>query len=377
MKPSVSITTTLVPTLLLAAAALWMGLQRQSRIETLRLEQARLSRAIDARFPQAHAHPTRSRRRADPVAEGRRALGELIELATHKDREPPDPVILADLSRRIGAMNATATRDAIGRIQSDESLDADVRRDLFSYFMLQLAESHPGEVIRKTGEMKEQSHTWLGPHTLYDLKREAARRWAEVDPNSAWDRLLGRDPSTAEDQRETEDLRDQILLATARNNPETSMRLATEAGADGSYYLVRASQTSEQKLRSYNALRKHFGKDSEELRNAIKELTLFRGHDRATPFAEATGWLAEAGLTADDLDFVRDPSRFDLCYYVDPVETGKWIDWLLRTFPGDSPGIRINRFFGDNRTKDAAREWLAAQPEETVRRVRPFIDSRR
>jgi len=375
MKPSVSITTTLVPTLLLAAAALWMGLQRQSRIETLRLEQARLSRAIDARFPQAHAHPTRSHRRADPVAEGRRALGELIELATHKDREPPDPEVLADLAERVKAMNATAIRESLDRILTDESIAPWIRRELRSYFLQRLMRDHPVEVIAHIDLIEGDLPEWLKGYDIDILRQLAARRWAEIEPLAAWDWTCEKMKGMDEAHRGYR--RDVILGAIARSHPDLGLRIAREEEVDGIRYLGGPGQTIAAKLASYHAIRDHFGQDSEELRKGIEKLTLFRGHDRATPFAEATGWLAEAGLTADDLDFVRDPSRFDLCYYVDPVETGKWIDWLLRTFPGDSPGIRINRFFEDHRTKAAAREWLAAQPEETVRRVRPFIDSRR
>ena len=77
-----------------------------------------------------------------------------------------------------------------------------------------------------------------------------------------------------------------------------------------------------------------------------------------------TGWIEQAALPIEEIGFLADASALDLCYHIDPQETGKWIEWLGRTFPEEQIRNRLQQLFKDHRTKAPAQAWLNGLPPE-------------
>ena len=89
-----------------------------------------------------------------------------------------------------------------------------------------------------------------------------------------------------------------------------------------------------------------------------------RSYEEPVAFADVTDWIEQAGLATDEIGFLADRSSLDLCYYIEPRDTGKWIEWLDRTFPQEETTQQIKHLVEDSRTSDAAKAWLASLPPE-------------
>lgn len=374
MKRASAIRVSIVVSTVLAAA-LALALRQQARIATLREDRRQLTRQLASTAPDprdgAGSPNPHQRERVDHAAEARRAVAELARLAADENPANVDLLDRADLADRIKAMNAAGIREAVAWLQQADDVDPGVRRKLLSHFLTRLARDHPAEVIALVTELEASPPAWLADHPLGTLLNTAAVHWAAIDPQTAWDWTRERMPDL--DERSARDLRSAVIQAIARKYPEEGLRLATEAGIDGSRFLVWHDQTTDEKLASFGAMRDWCGSDASRtatLPDFIRKLTLEKSWGRAVTFAEATEWIERAGLPPEDIRFLTDRSKLDLSYYIDPVETGKWIDWFCHTFPEDWIRRRLDGLLEDHRTRDAARQWLSTQPEDRARNIR-------
>jgi hypothetical protein len=175
------------------------------------------------------------------------------------------------------------------------------------------------------------------------------------------------------DERTRTSWRSSIFQGIGRQDPGLALRLAKAEGMDGTRFLAWPGQTADEKLASFIALRQWHANDEggrAAIREAIKDVMLHRPFGQPVVFEDATGWIEGAGVPLEDIRFLTDRSTLDLSYYMDAVETGKWIDWLWRTFPEDWTRARIDGLLENRRTRDAALAWLADQTEERARQIR-------
>jgi hypothetical protein len=372
MKATFSIRSSIVISTALVLAFLALGVRQQSRIQTLHEENQSLERKLAATGePQRGGPVMRSRTRIDHSAEARRAMSELAGLSIGENEGETDWDHRANLADRIQAMNAAGLRAAVAWILETDELDPKFRRNLLFNFLNRLAEDHPVEVIDRITGLEADPPPWFEGNPLPDLLQLAVRRWAMVQPVAAWD--WTQEHVRGLDETNRQRWRAFVFQGIARKDPDLLLRLASEEGIDGSGFLVWPDQTAEEKLASFTALRQWHLNNEEgraAYREAIQKLMLYHTYGRPATFAESTGWLERAGLPPEDIRFVTDRSILDLSYFIDPVETGKWIDWLWRTFPEDWTRRRIDGLFEDSRTGAAARAWLAGQPEDRARRIR-------
>jgi hypothetical protein len=126
-------------------------------------------------------------------------------------------------------------------------------------------------------------------------------------------------------------------------------------------------RTIDQQLATLAAMRTWSHRNAKRqvmLREHIQAETLKPTHDHPNRFDDVTAWIQQAGLPLSEIGFLADAGTHDLCYYIDPRETGKWIEWLCWKFPGNRIERRLQQLFQDHRTKAAAQAWLDGLPPE-------------
>ena len=102
--------------------------------------------------------------------------------------------------------------------------------------------------------------------------------------------------------------------------------------------------------------------------NSLAKLA-FGLESQSADFATTTEWLAKADLTATELALITRPDLFDMSYYIQPDQTGDWLEWMGENFPTEVSKARIGQFMTGYRTKKAAKEWLATAPDSPARQA--------
>jgi hypothetical protein len=197
--------------------------------------------------------------------------------------------------------------------------------------------------------------------------------WGAADPDKAWAWFQEHKNSMTE--RQVTPVLWSLLKGVARTHPADAIDLALEAGLEPKNLpriLAWPDQSVEEKVAAYIATRDWGRRASENqatLRETIRELALSKSYGGEIRFDTVTEWIRRAGVTADELVFFADPSATDLGFYIDPLETGRWMNWLHETFPEDQLKMRFQRLLEDSRTQVAAKQWLSDQPDEVADRL--------
>ncbi len=348
--------------ILLVASTLW----QQRDLARLRTEHESL-------LAQAHAHgtglgtdPTTSRKvdrdRPDPLAEARALADDLIRRAVAGGMHQTDWAAQAALAERLQVLNPAQLRVMMDAVLDAESIPEAIRQDLAYHFLGRLAADFPEEVLSR---LEKDLRDDIPDHRFGEAFSAATIRFAERDPDAAWEWFQGL--QLAPENRWFQPMQHSLLAGISRNDPARALRRAAEAGVEGTYFLRGGVKTLDQQLAALAALRAWSHDDAgrqAELRKHIEAETLKPHFQDPNRFDSVTTWIEQAALPEDEIGFLAD-GAFDLCYHIDPRETGKWIEWLCRKFPEDRIEHRLQRFFEDHRTKAEAQAWRdALEPDE-------------
>lgn len=349
---------------LLLTGALW----QQRALGQLRAEHEELSNQARARGipPAGETAPTRKAARRDPLAEAWALAEDLIRRALDGGVHQSDWAAQAALSERVRVLNPAQLRVMIDAIAAAEELPGELRSELTFHFLGRLAEDFPEEVIaRLEKDLHRETNYRFG-----EVFSAALIRFAERDPEAAWARFheLPLDAGN----RWFQPMQYALLTGIGRADPTLALRRAEEAGIEGTDFLRQGERTIDQQLATLTALRAWSTDDparQAQLLEHIQAETLKPTHHDPNRFDVVTGWIKEAQLPLDEIGFLADAGKLDLCHYIDPRETGKWIEWLCRTFPEEQIGHRLQRLFEDYRTKDEAQAWLKGLPADEAAEI--------
>lgn len=302
------------------------------------------------------------RQRRDPLAEARALADDLIRRASNGGVYQSDWAAQAALAERVQALNPAQLRAVIDAIVAAEEMPEETRKELAFHFLGRLAEDYPEEVLTRLEKNLREDRP---DHRFGEVFSAASSRFAQRDPAAAWKWLqdLQLDPENPWHQS----VRHSLLAGIGRTDPALALRRAEEAGIDGISFLRGGERTLDQQLAALAALRAWSRDDPEKqtkFREHIEAATLKPTHDNPNRFDDVTGWIEQAALPVDEIGFLADAGTLDLCYYIDPRETGKWIEWLCLKFPEDRIEHRLQRLFEDHRTKAEARAWLDRLPPD-------------
>lgn len=348
--------------ILLVGGAIW----QQRELGRLRTEHETLLEKARARGiePGAEAAvPGKvERQRRDPLEEARSLADDLIRRAAGGGIYQSDWAAQVDLADRLHALNPAQLRVVIDAVLAAEPIPEQVRSDLAFHLLGRLAEDFPEEVLaRLDKDLREDSPDYRFGEVL----SISAIRFAEQDPEKAWKAFqdLQLDPGN----RWFDSMRQSLLAGISRTDPALALQRAEDVGIDGTYFLRAGERTIDQQLAALAALRAWTRGDPKKramLREHIEEETLKPTHDHPNRFADVTAWVEQAALPLNEIGFLADAGTHDLCSYIDPRETGKWIEWLCWKFPGNRIERRLQRLFEDHRTKAQAQAWLDGLPPD-------------
>lgn len=360
---------TRTPALVISAAALLLvvgAFWQQRELGRLRTEHESLRAEAQAQGigPSAEKETRQrvERQRRDPLAEARALADDLLRRAISGESNQSDWAAQAALAERVRALNPAQLRVVIDAILGAESVPVELRQALAIHFLGRLVEDFPKEVLAR---LEKDLRDNTPDHLCDGVISAAASRFAERDPDAAWEwfQNLQLDPAG----QWLQPMQQTLLTGIGRSDPALALRRAEEAGIKGTSYLRQGERTTGQQLATLAALRAWSRGDPErqtELQAHIEAETLKPTYRDPNRFGVVTGWIEQAALPMDEIGFLADPATLDLCYHIDPRETGKWIEWLDQKFPQDQIERRLRQFFEDHRTKAAAQAWLDGLPPD-------------
>ena len=353
-----------LPVFLMVAGGIW----QQREISRLRTEHVALldlarSRGIDPYAPEAL--PAKPYPRRDLMEGARTLAGDLIRRAAKGASHQADWAGQMEIVDRLEALNPAQLKEVL-RIVLDAGEMPEQRHLWISLDLLErLADDIPEEALARSVEMESRLPENFPRYNFFLLQARIAGRFAEQSPEAAWKWVLDEDRKGWEGGRGM--ARAAVLGGIARADPAAALRRAEEAGVPGTSILLQHCHTLDQKVAALTALRSWSGNDGErraKLDEYIQKQTLKHDFQETVQFDAVTGWIEQAGLTTDEIGFMAKASTLDLSYHIDPRDTGKWIEWLNRTFPEEQAKHQMKRLIKDHRTQDAAKAWLATLPPE-------------
>jgi hypothetical protein len=196
------------------------------------------------------------------------------------------------------------------------------------------------------------------------------RGWAKLDPDAArtWlQEQRGTFPSQVVDKAA-----DGLIFGVADHDVRLALKLVEEYGKNPSSFLtgilLREGQSREQRNESLAAYREwKTTPDAERLDEEMREeilpgLVFGRGPYRNT-FEDAVGWMDQAALTPQELDFLCQR----LVGKVKSEETGQWLAWLDTKLPPATARSRAWELFRHwmERDFEEARQWVTATAPDT------------
>lgn len=341
---------------LLAAGLLTaIGLQER-RIATLEAERDHLSisraSADSAPFPTPSHRPS-AHGREDPATEARAVLDDLLRVVHDQQSGNVSLPRNAELAEHIRRLDSRAIRALVATLIDDTTLDPAEREHLLVYFLKRLAADHPREALDLVGQLENSAARTIPWHQVATLRAAALEAWAAIDPEAPW--IWLRETLGPTDAIERRPQVAAILKGTARLDPGAALRAADAHGITPDARLISwAGQTGDEKHRALDALREwatHRDLPRTDYLEQVRALILDKPHDEPLRFAEVTGWIDRANLADDELRFFHDPSMVDLGYHIDPAETDKWIEWLVRKFSEETARERVAQLTAKHQTE--------------------------
>lgn len=345
------------------------GIWQKRETGRLRSEHATLLAEAGKQGIDPSANPLPSgktgRPRPDPLAEARELADALIERAGTGDRYRSDWAAQVPLVDRLQSLNPAQLREMIAIFLEAGDMQPEARFPVLFHLIRRLGDDFPQEALALATGLEQRNPECLEQDGILALFGGLAARHAELDPEAAWSWFLEAKLGWG-DWRKNNVL-PEVLGGICRVDPALALQKADESGVEELYFVRKSCQTIPQKIAAIQALRTwsrdNPGKRSRML-DHIQSQTLKSPYDELNRFDDVISWIDQADLTNGEIGFFANSTGFDLCYHIDPRETGKWIDWLGKRFPDDEIAGQMKRLFKDKRTGDAARVWRDALPRE-------------
>ena len=200
--------------------------------------------------------------------------------------------------------------------------------------------------------------------------------WLQQDPDAAWDWY--QDTRGGWDGAREDFILYMILRGTSLSDPSAALHRAVESGMEEFSFLSPERSDNGQKIATLSALRAWSeGESSRQgvFEKYVRNATLNSSYRASNRFDDVTDWIETAELTTDEIGFLVDPGSLDLSFYIEPHETGKWIEWLTGKFPEGRADVRIRQLFEDHRTKSAAQAWLDSLPPDRAKVIEQCLSA--
>lgn len=268
-------------------------------------------------------------------------------------------------------MNAAQILEMIHCFEAATSMATSLRFEMIGDCLSVLGKDFPDKALAVAEELESRYPAEIEPIRIWRVIGAIAASLAEQDPNLAWEWFQKSQEGWDEQRREG--MLYSVLTGITRSDPATALRRADELQLKKFSFLRADASTDNQKLATLTALRAwSAGNPAHQavLKDYILKSTLRSTYKAPNRFAQVTAWIETAAFSADDVAFFRDPSLLDLCYHIEPQETGKWIEWLERKYPDGGADKRIAQFLKDGRTKAHAQAWLDALPPEQAKVIK-------
>jgi len=354
------------------------GFFQQQRLSALREDHRKLAAAavklglsLDSAGVPSDARLTkrqREDREKHALATGAELIALARELEAHeKGGGKPDDGFqkraMETMVRLLG-LDAAQLKRVIGQLRDDQGISGKTRGDLIAFSMMMLAEDHPEAAVALYAESSDLlDESMLGDHVI----SSALSRWAEISPNAAleWIRKNGdHSPEVAGD-----DAKRGVLAGIALNDPTLAFSVLDElkfedAGGAIEAIVMSGNENPERRDAILAALRGHLAgiqSDSERDEIAGKALEAFARNSDNEGFDSLSGWLSEAGFTAEE----KQHFAGGLSYFTTKGDTGRWIDWMSGNLPAESLGVPVRELVGEWTQEDylAAGKWLSGSPD--------------
>ncbi len=268
-----------------------------------------------------------------------------------------------DILSQLESLDSDQLKTLIAGLKNDPTLTEKTRRYMIGISLISLAERYPKDALA----------LFAGPADLMsddDLSKKAVssalEKWAQDDPRAALKWL--QENSQKHPELIDDDTASSVLAGAAQNDPKLAFKLMGELAPDDASESVKviaeAAKTPEQRSATLAAFREYLAtvEDSSE-RDDLRGEAL-GGLARTIEgenFDSVASWVADQKLTPEENDrFVA-----GLSYDTTLTETGKWIDWMAKTFPPEKLGKHAGDLVGQWTQQDyqAAGKWLAAEPD--------------
>ncbi|MES2439881.1 MAG: hypothetical protein V4584_12465 [Verrucomicrobiota bacterium] len=362
-------------TALIIVSAAGLGWHNRQALASLRAEHRKLTGLATARgiFSDSAGNVRITKlSRKDGTAEAKRVAVDFIAYSMEmkssgKNPSSPDK---ATRHRMIEQMDEVMSLDSdqlkvvIEEIRTAPGIDKPVRLDMLSFLLGQLVKNHPRDTLQLlTPEMlKLLGHS----NGLVENHISAAiGGWAREDPAAAlaWYRENHRTLSADA----ADSARSALISGTAATDLRLALQLTGEFGKDPAAtvpsLIGRDGQTPLEKRASLGALREWLTTVADDgLRNQVMYDSLCRlvlgSGDGSAGFDSVTRWVVDAELTEAEMAIFTRRDLLDFSYYVNPEETGKWIEWLAENFPENLVSDQILNICGRWKTVSADK-WFA------------------
>ena len=269
-----------------------------------------------------------------------------------------------EMMARLLELDAGQLKRVIGQLRDDQGISGKTRGDLIAFSMMMLADDHPEAAAALYAESSDLlGESMLGGHAI----SSALSRWAETNPDAALDWLrknAGQSPEVAGD-----DAKRGVLAGIALNDPTHAFRVLNElkfedAGSAIEAIVMTGNENPERRNAILAALRGHLAgiqSDSEREEIAGEALEAFARNSDNEGFDSLSGWLSEAGFTAEE----KEHFAGGLSYFTTKDDTGRWIDWMSGNLPEESLGVPVRELVGEWTQEDylAAGKWLSGSPD--------------
>lgn len=375
--------------LALAAGLGWRGHHQLASIREshakLIAEAATLGISPDPANPTERVLVTKHAEREDKQAAAKLAAAQFIAFAKKmetlkKTGERPDEAMqkrIMEIMDLMMSLDASQLKTLIAEVRAAGDLKDDTRQELIAFSIMTMANDHPQAALALFTESSDLfKDGGMGNHVV----SMALGRWAKDDPLGAldWVRKNGEKfPDLV-----TEDTKRAFISGVAAQDPKLALQLVGELKLKEATHafssIAATAKTPEQRSATLAALREH----AATLTNPEERETLAEAAVKTLGFSVAkdgfqagSQWISNAGFTPKEFDDISG----SLTDFVNPAETGQWIEWLGEKLPAEKAEYRIGGMVQNWTRNDyrAAGTWLANAPDGPTKQaaVRSYAET--
>lgn len=374
----------LAVSLLILAIGVGLGWQDRQRLvhaqhnhEKLVAEAAKLGIALDGSKGAAAVRVTkRGRGGADREAVAKQAAADFIAFAKEMEAmegsgQPPDPAMQKRIFKfleRMMALDADQLKILIAAVRADPTLKEESRRGVIGFSIMSMANDHPRSALALFTESSDLfEEDGMGRHVI----SSSLAKWAKDDPVGALEWV--RTNSAKHPDLVTDDAKRGLISGAAVQDPKLAFSLIGElAIEDDSGRTIRgiidAARTPAERTATLAALRGHLATITDEgERNRVSNQAIGDLVRRATSdgFEAGSKWIEGAGFSPQEMETL---AAGRIGSGIKSEDTGKWIEWMGETIPGEKSSAGITQMVESWTENDyqAAGKWLTTtQPGPT------------